>query len=67
MASKLITISLRPEIVDHLVKVKNRSGLIGRLLCAHFRLNPDTLQPIKSTQPMRHFISTNTDDDGYGN
>ena len=46
MASKLVTISLDPVVVNHLSKVKNRSALISRLLCGYFGLNPETLEPL---------------------
>jgi hypothetical protein len=59
MATKPVTISLDPIVIAHLTKVKNRSALISRLLCRHFNLDPDTLEPLNILQPIRHFISTN--------
>jgi hypothetical protein len=58
MATKPVTISLDPIVIAHLGKVKNRSALISRLLCRHFNLDPDTLEPLNILQPIRHFIST---------
>jgi hypothetical protein len=46
MASKLLTISLDPKLIDLLSTAKNRSGLISRLLCGYYKLDPETLEPL---------------------
>jgi hypothetical protein len=68
MATKPVTLSIPEEVVTKLANVRNRSGLVTRLLCRHFNLNPDTLEPMDDLQPMSYFIpvdTANLEDDGY--
>jgi hypothetical protein len=46
VVSKRFTFTIHNELIPELAKVKNRSALINRLLCAYFNLDPDTLEPI---------------------
>jgi hypothetical protein len=58
MASKHVSFTIPDKVVAKLANVRNKSELVTRLLCAHYKLNPDTLEPINNP---------NLENDEHGN
>jgi hypothetical protein len=53
MATKHVTLTIPEKVVTYLNQANNKSALVTRLLCTHYKLDLDTFEPLHqpSTKP----------------